>query len=42
MIEQYPAHHSNYLDGVITNHWVGNKAEKCTMTDAKEVARFVC
>ena len=42
MIEQYLAHHSNYLDGIIINYWVSNKAEKCMMIDAKEVAQFIC
>lgn len=42
-MEEYPAHYTNYYDGLLLGHWKDNKnkAPGCTITDPNEVSSFV-
>jgi hypothetical protein len=38
---QYPVHPNNYHEGVLLEHWEGNKAAGCSMSKPDEVSSFV-
>jgi hypothetical protein len=41
MIDQFPVHWSNHVDGLLANHWVKNKVSGCTLEDEEELSQHV-
>jgi hypothetical protein len=40
-IDDYPASHSNYIDGILEDHWIENKVAGCTLENANKMSGYV-